>query len=36
LNELEEAVSNILNKFDSFVLNPLRAKYILTVDSRAT
>ena len=32
ITKLEETISNILNKFDSFVLDPLRAKYLLTVD----
>jgi hypothetical protein len=36
LDKLKETISNILNKFDSFVLDPLRAKYILTIDSRVT
>ncbi|MFE4105933.1 caspase family protein [Almyronema epifaneia] len=33
---VEGAISGILSKFDSFVLDPLRAKYILTVDSRSS
>lgn len=32
ITKLEETISNILNKFDSFVLDPLRARYLLTVD----
>ncbi len=36
LDKLNETIYNILNKFDSFVLDPLRAKYILAMDSRVT
>ncbi|MBE9201798.1 MULTISPECIES: caspase family protein [unclassified Nodularia (in: cyanobacteria)] len=35
-DKVENTLSNILNKFDSFVLDPLRAKYILTIDSKTT
>lgn len=31
--KLKEAIHNILSKFDSFILDPLQAKYILTVES---
>ncbi|WNZ49130.1 caspase family protein [Leptolyngbya boryana CZ1] len=35
IDKLKETISGILNKFDSFVLDPLRAKYVLTVKSRS-
>jgi len=34
LKKLKDSISDILNKFNSFVMDPLKAKYILTVDSR--
>lgn len=33
LENIQNAMSNILNKFSSFVLDPLRAKFVLTVEN---
>lgn len=32
-DKFQQAIYNILSKFDSFILDPLKAKYILTVES---